>query len=268
MSSVSHRLVEQLATAYLRGERLVLVFDYDGTLAPFAARPNLAHLSPELRALLAGLAAMPRLAVGVVSGRGLDDLMAMVGVPGLYFGGTFGLELDLRGERIVPAELSQPRQLMRDLLAAMEARLPLYPGAWVEKKQLGLTIHYRQLRSDRIEALRAELFALLEPHAAVARIYEAPLALEVLPAIGVDKGTALQAIVAHHHSDRPALVLYAGDAANDAAALTVASKLGGIAVGIGPEPPPEAVYHLSDYRVLTAFLTELASVLTSIRRIA
>lgn len=267
-TTVGRSPLEQLVAAYLRGERLVLIFDYDGTLAPFAARPELARLDPELRGLLARLAATPRVAVGVVSGRALDDLMAMVGLPGLYFGGTWGLELDLRGERIVTADVSQPGRSILDSIAAIETKLSAYPGAWVEKKRLGSTIHYRQVSADRTESLRAELMALLEPHSAALRIYHAPLATEILPEPGPDKSVALKTIVAHGNLAQPAFVLYAGDAANDAAALTVAAELGGIALGIGLEPPTAAQYHLPDPAALTELLAALADTLTTVRSIA
>ncbi len=267
MSPVGHVMLERLVAAYWRGERLVLVFDYDGTLAPLVAHPSLARLDPALRGLLARLAATPRVTVGVVSGRALDNLMEVVGLAGLHFGGTCGLELDLCGERIIPAEALRARDLINELIDAVEARLLPYPGAWVEKKPFGLTVHYRQLATDKIAPLCAEVMALLEPHAAILHVLDGPLAIEALPAIGRDKGTALQAIVAHGGA-KPATVLYAGDAANDAPALAAAVELGGIALGIGPEPPAVAEYRLPDPAALAAWLAALAAALTTVRSIA
>lgn len=267
MSPVGDVMLERLVTAYVQGQRLVLVFDYDGTLTPLVAHPSLAQLDPALRGLLARLAATPRVTVGVVSGRALDNLMEAVGLAGLCFGGTCGLELDLRGERCIPAEALLARDLINKLIDAVDARLASYPGAWVEKKPFGLTVHYRQLAADKMAPLCAEVMTLLEPHAAILHVLEGPLAIEVLPAIGRDKGTALQAIVAHGGA-KPATVLYAGDAANDAPALAAAVELGGIALGIGPEPPAVAEYRLSDPAALAAWLAALAAALTTIRSVA
>jgi len=91
MPPASSTILERLMAAYHRGERLVLVFDYDGTLTPLVAHPSLAHLDPALRDVLARLAATPRVTVGLVSGRGLDDLVGMVGLEGLSYGGSTGL---------------------------------------------------------------------------------------------------------------------------------------------------------------------------------
>ena len=266
MPPVGHAILERLATAYQRGERLVLVFDYDGTLTPLVAHPRLARLDPALRDVLARLAATPRVTVGVVSGRGLDDLIGMVGLEGVSYGGSTGLELELAGERLIPTEALESRSLLDRVTEVTESRLPAYPGAWVENKPFGFTVHYRQLALDRIEPLRIEMANLLNPHTTRLHVLDGPMAIEVVPAIERDKGTALRAIVAHSGA-APTTVLYAGDAANDASALAAAAELGGIALGIGPEPPAVAAYRLPDPTALTELLAALANALTTVRSI-
>jgi trehalose-phosphatase len=263
MPPASSHILERLTAAYHHGAGLVLVFDYDGTLTPLVAHPRLARLDPVLREVLARLAALPRVTVGVVSGRGLDDLIGMVGLEGLSYGGSTGLELELAGERLIPTPASDARALLDSLSATSEIRLAAYPGAWVEKKPFGFTVHYRQLASSRIDPLRTEIANLLEPHGASLHVLDGPLAIEVVPAIDRDKGTALRAIAAR--GGEPATVLYAGDAANDAPALAAATELGGIALGIGAEPPAVAEYRLSDPAALTELLAALADTLTAAR---
>ena len=73
-SSDAAVILERLVSDSRRGERLVLVFDYDGTLVPFAAYPELAQLDPAVRGVLARLAALPlhpRLAHMVIRGRSI-----------------------------------------------------------------------------------------------------------------------------------------------------------------------------------------------------
>ncbi len=260
LPAASQGILDTLTAAHRRGQRLVLTFDYDGTLTPLVAHPRLAVLDPALRAVLARLAATSRVTVGVVSGRGLDDLIGMVGLAGLSYGGSTGLELELAGKRLIPAALLASRALLDPLSATIETRLAAYPGAWVEKKPFGFTVHYRQLAPDRIEALCVEINGLLAPRAAALHVLDGPLAIEVLPAIEHDKGTALRTIVAQGGAE-PALVLYAGDAVNDAPALAAAHALGGIALGIGPEPPAEAIERLPDPAALSALLAALAETL-------
>ncbi len=263
MPPIDQVILKRLLIAYRRGERLVLAFDYDGTLTPLVAHPDLAYLDPALRETLARLAALPRVAVGIVSGRGLDNLIGMVGLEDLYYGGACGLELDLRGERVIAVEAAQTQSLFAELLATIEAKLWAYPGAWVEQKPFGFTLHYRQLASERIAPLQAEVAALLKPHAPQLFVLNGPLAIEMLPAVGRDKGTALQAIIAHSGAE-PATVLFAGDAANDQAALAVAAQVGGIALGIGPESPTEATHHLPNPAALHKLLATLADGLVNV----
>jgi len=262
MAPVATAILERLAAAHRRGDRLVLVFDYDGTLTPLVAHPRLARLDPASREVLARLAATPRVAVGVVSGRGLDDLIGMVGLAGMSYGGSTGLELELAGECLVSAEALDSRALLDTLSVAAESLLPAYPGAWVETKPFGFSVHYRQLNPKRVEPLRAEVADLLRPHTASLHILDGPMVIEVVPAIERDKGTALRTIVARSGAE-PATVLYAGDSTNDTPALALAAELGGIALGVGPEPPAVAAYRLPDPAALAALLATLADSLAA-----
>lgn len=49
MLPVSAAILEQLTAAYRRGERLVLVFDYDGALTPLVAHLSLARPKAAVR---------------------------------------------------------------------------------------------------------------------------------------------------------------------------------------------------------------------------
>lgn len=218
-------ILERLLADYQQGKRLVLAFDYDGTLVPFATHPNLAQLDPQVREILARLAALPRVTVAIISGRGLDDVMNMVDLPALSYGGSTGLELAVKGWRHIPGEAVASRPLVNSLRAAFDSRLAAYAGAWVEEKPFGFTIHYRLVAPAQVERLRAEALAFLSPYAASVAVLEGPLALEVMPAIARNKGTALRAIVAYAN-EAPTTVLFAGDSANDAPALAAATALG------------------------------------------
>jgi trehalose-6-phosphatase len=70
MAPVAATILERLTAAHRRGGRLVLVFDYDGTLTPLVAHPRLAHLDPALRQTMAELAATRRSMSGWSAGEG------------------------------------------------------------------------------------------------------------------------------------------------------------------------------------------------------
>src|SRR5512141_434428 len=88
--------------------RLLLCFDFDGTLAPFVPSPGRARIGSDGRRLLQDLSAHPRVCLAIVSSRGLADLQARAGLPGIALAGSNGLEYRVNGmtfEAPVPARL-------------------------------------------------------------------------------------------------------------------------------------------------------------------
>ncbi|HEY7314333.1 MAG TPA: trehalose-phosphatase [Gemmataceae bacterium] len=244
----------RLLAAHYSGRRLCLFFDYDGTLVPITERPELARLVPATRQRLERLARLPAVSVGILSGRALDDLQRMVGLPGLYYAGTSGLELDLAGNRLIHPRASDVQALLREVTQLVQGMVTNYPGAWVECKPLGLTLHYRGVNPDQIGKLCIEASQVLQRWAKDLRILDGPMAIEATLALGWTKGTAVQTFL--KCLDLAAALLYAGDGANDGDALEVTVARGGVAVGIGSESPaaahhrlpdPLALIHLIDY---------------------
>jgi len=116
---VSKRILDEFVAGYGNRGALALLFDYDGTLVPIAPLPRLARLSRSMRLLLQRLARFPSVALGIISGRALDELKDMVCLEHVCLAGVNGLELELGGRRFVHPR--RPRQ---------GARLRPWPGAW------------------------------------------------------------------------------------------------------------------------------------------
>jgi len=250
-------VVADLRAAGLRERPLVLLLDYDGTLTPIAPHPRLAVLAQDTRQRLAQLSDCPRVHVGVVSGRKLDELQALVGVPGLCFAGACGMELDLHGNHVVHPLAQEAAERVANLVVQLENAVANAPGAWVENKQLAATVHYRDAAAERIDPLRRQVIAMVGSCPQRWRIVEGPMALELTPDLGWNKGTAVQKIL-EHLGDPQALVVYAGDGENDGDAFEMVAALGGVTLGIGPDAPPTARHRLPDPAALAALLSRLA----------
>ena len=235
----------RLVNARERGTSLVLLFDYDGTLVPIVEHPSKAVLRTETRHRLEQLALTPSIFIGVLSGRAIDDLRDRVGVEGAYYVGTSGLELSFGSMAIAHPERARAVPLVAAVVTPIRHAIAGYAGAWLEPKPMGLTVHYRSVAPDQIEALRTDVAAAIRPFCGTLRVVDGVMAIEIAPDFGWTKGTALRRIVAHV-GGTAVLPLYAGDDANDADALLAAADLGGIAIGIGPRAPSLADYRLPD----------------------
>src|SRR5439155_2312088 len=171
----------------IKGSRVAVFLDYDGTLTPIVDHPANALLPPATREALERLAASHP--VAVISGRDLDDVRAMVGLPGIWYAGSHGFDIaGPNGERhqqaadLLPA-LDHAEAELRDGVAGI-------PGARVERKRFAIAVHYRQLD----ESLVPEIEAVVDRTAAVhpeLRKAGGKKVLELGPAIPWDDGQAL-----------------------------------------------------------------------------
>lgn len=246
----SAEVLRRLGEAYTAGRPLWLLFDYDGTLVPIRPRPELAKLSPPTRRRLARLARRPKVAVGIVSGRSLDELRRMCLLEGVLYVGTGGFEWDLFGKPGVHPRAAEVRRTVAGLYRRLAEAVAPFSGAWVENKHFALSVHYRHVPQQQLAALHAALAQLLEAYRPSLRVVPAPKALEIYPEVGWDKGTAVRWL-AQEVFGPEALLLYAGDAANDEPALRAVAALGGVPVAVGSEvqapfglPDPDAVSEL------------------------
>jgi trehalose-phosphatase len=214
-------------------DKVLLLFDYDGTLTPIVPRPEDALLSEEVRRLVGLLVEQPRYIVGIVSGRSLEDLVAMADIPGLIYAGNHGMEIRGAGmdfihpgAEVARGELDIAQRKLAQVLAGI-------PGAFVEHKGLTLTVHYRAVAealTARVESAVAEATAA-QVHAGELRLTRGKKVIEVRPAIPWDKGRAIERI-RDECGDLP-LPVYFGDDRTDEDGFKVVQEMGGIAVFVG-----------------------------------
>jgi trehalose 6-phosphate synthase/phosphatase len=156
----------QALTARLRdSEDLLALLDYDGTLVPYTATPELARPDPALLELLGALAARPRTEVHVVSGRARETLEHWLGAlpialhaeHGFWSRGLDGSQWTPSGE--IGAAWREPAlAILRDITART-------PGSLIEIKSVALAWHYRMADQEsgarRANELRLHLSQLL-----------------------------------------------------------------------------------------------------------
>jgi trehalose 6-phosphate synthase/phosphatase len=244
----------------LSRDRVVLMLDYDGTLAPLRPHPREAVLDPRMRSALEACAGHPDVDVAVISGRALDEIQEMVGVDGVVYAGNHGLEIEGVGsEPFRHDDLTHYQGRTNEIAALLKEVAAAAEGAWVEEKGATLTFHVRQAPEEQQEGLTARAREIVLGAGFVAR--DAHRAVEARPPIPWDKGSAaLHILRALHGPEWPlqAKVLYAGDDNTDEDAFRALSGLG-ITIRVGSaDRKTAAVRHVPDPDALRVMLEWLA----------
>ena len=185
--------------------------DFDGTLTHHQDDPATVELPAAMRARLAALAAHPRFAVGLISGRSLVDLMARVALNTVAYSGNHGIEIETPGFRWVDPAAEQLRGALAEFAELAGKFLGDVPGARLENKKLSLSVDYRPCSQSQKNAI-VERLDIAVARFPTLRLRHAPLGSEVLPRTGSSKGTAVQML----RSLRPAGPgIYLGDDLTD-----------------------------------------------------
>jgi trehalose 6-phosphate phosphatase len=178
--------------------KVLLAFDFDGTLAAIEDEPSAVSLAPHTRELLAQLTA--RYPVVVISGRAQADVSRHVhGLGVLAIVGNHGCEHD--DARLAARHAEQVRR-WQPTLQACAASLP---GLVLEDKLYSVSVHYRKAEdSAHARTVIMQAAAQLDD----ARLITGKRVINLVPLGAADKGSALA-----HEQDRLACdcAVYAGD---------------------------------------------------------
>jgi len=136
-----------------RHSPLGILLDLDGTLIPFADRPEDARPGPAHFELLRALAAQPGVGVAIVSGRPRESLEKMfVDTPGVWLVAEHGGWL--RGDGAWQSPISTHSEALETMAGALESVAAQHKKAWVERKTWSVCLHYRGVRArERTELL-------------------------------------------------------------------------------------------------------------------
>lgn len=231
----------QLARRIATCDELLLLLDYDGTLTPIAEHPSQVHLEEAARDILKGLAHMPGVFVGLISGRQLSDLKASVKLKGLCYVGNHGLELEGPQIRFTNPAAQASRPVIRKIAESLHRALRKIPGAWVEDKKLTLSVHYRAVPPAKMISLKNSFYETLHPYLEKRKVSvrAGKKVFEVHPPVRWDKGKIVSWLLARRLATArggDVLPIYMGDDLTDEDAFE-ALKAQGITVAVGPTSP-------------------------------
>ena len=204
--------LDALASRLRGAEGVLLLLDYDGTLAPFVRVPELARPDAELWDLIKALAAKPGVRVHVVSGRPRETLERWLGnLPiGLHAEHGFWSRMTPSENWVAleDADVGWKGDVRRIL---DEARVGT-PGALVEEKAASLAWHWRMADPDLGAARAQELWRRLEDRtqSLPVELLRGQSVIEVRPR-GVNKGRVVDRVLAATERPLPTIVAIGDD---------------------------------------------------------
>lgn len=221
--------------------QLLVVCDFDGTLAPIVNDPDDARAVPRAIDALHTLAQHRNTRVAIVSGRRRAELVDRMGGRGFTLIGEHGADY---GSEVLdePPALVLARQLVNDLVEET-------PGARVEHKAHSVVFHYRQV-DDPDEAVDSVRRAA--EHLEGIHVVEGKKVVELTVSTET-KGDAVERLRQHTDSDA---VVYLGDDTTDETVFEML-RPGDFGVKVGPGPTA-AAHRLDGPEAVADFLEELA----------
>ena len=201
---------------------LALFLDIDGTLIELAPKPHLVVVPDFLPPLLRKLAEQLDGALALISGRALAEVDRLF--PGLECAaGSHGGEWRLGGSlRVGLTAIPE--------LEALAAGAETLPGILVERKPMGVAMHYRD-NPQLAGQVRALARRTIERADQAFRLIDGKSVVEVVPA-GIDKGTAITRFM-----DAPVFAgrtpVYVGDDVTDECGFRAVNRLDGVSIRVG-----------------------------------
>jgi trehalose 6-phosphate phosphatase len=242
----------------LSGRRPAVFLDYDGTLTPIVARPELAVLSPDMRDAVRELAG--RCPVAIISGRDRADVERLVGIEGLVYAGSHGF--DIAGPDGLAMQYEGAAEFLPDLdraEASLRERLDGIEGALVERKRYAIAVHYRLVAAAQLPVIEEAVDAALAAAPDRLRRTGGKMVFELRVRLPWDKGRAVVWLLDTLGLNRPeVLPFYLGDDETDEDAFGALRDRDGIGVLVAAQPQPTlARYRLADPDAAGRFLRAL-----------
>ncbi len=244
---------EELLESYRRGKNRLIILDYDGTLVPFARRPEEAKPDREILRLLKSLARDKKNEIVIASGRDkkiIDEWFSSLNIGLIAEHGAWVKKRKGSWETIEPLQ-SEWKEEIRPIL---ELYMDRTPGAFIEEKNFSLVWHYRKadmkLSSVRISELKDALYHLSAN--LNLGVMEGNKVIEVKP-VGVNKGRAVLEWLSKNNWD---FILCIGDDWTDEDIFNVLPKSSySLKVGLSPSRANYNLDSVAEVRELIRILT-------------
>ncbi len=257
----------KVSSAICSSGHIFLLSDFDGTLAPIVSKPDLVKLEDEIRRLFMSISRKERFTVGLISGRSLRELKALVQIPGIVYSGNHGFELKVPGRRkLVHPKALIIRPIVKRLERSLVKRLKGIGGVIIENKGVGLSLHYRLVKDGFLPRVKKIFAEEVSPYVGrgKVKVTYGKKVLEVRPPLDWDKGKVVAQIIkvirpARRSRGKKVLAIYLGDDRTDEDGFRALKDKKGISILVGRKKSSHANYFLKDVDDVKEFLRRVCS---------
>lgn len=237
---------------------ILLMLDFDGTIAPIRKFPEAAWLPPKMKMTLNKLALHPQISLAIISGRGLNDVRRRVGIKKAIYAGCHGMELAAPNWSYEHPQAPRFRDIVKQAVRELTEELKNIKGILVEDKELTVAVHYRtadeksyKIAKEAVER-QAMKFKRWLTWCAGRKV------LELRPKVSWDKGSAVELLLKRHRSQN-LFPIYIGDDLTDESAFRAIRGRGlGILVKNSERPAKSAaVFSMESLEQVQLFLDSL-----------
>jgi trehalose 6-phosphate phosphatase len=241
----------------ISGKKVAVFLDYDGTLTPIVARPELAILSSEMRETIQELSKV--CLVAIISGRARSDVENMVKIPGLYYAGSHGFDIQGPGISMTPPEVEPILPKIEKVFKQLKKATRNIKGSLVENKKYALAVHYRLCAAEDVPIIEKMVDQVVTEEPSLRKTGGKKI-FEIRANLPWDKGKALLYFLkALDFSEKNTFPFYLGDDETDEDAF-MAIKNRGIGIIVGEESiNSHANYGLRDVGEVQKFLKKLTN---------
>ena len=223
--------------------RVLLAFDFDGTLAPIVEDRDEAHMRERTRVLFKQVCHLYPTAV--ISGRSREDVKRrMKGMRLRHIIGNHGLEPGLH--------MATFERQVAQVRPALESALQNCAGVDIENKRFSVAVHYRRSRRKR-DARRA-IHQAVDNLPVRMRVIPGKLVINVIPESAPHKGDALVRLRSEEGADT---AIYVGDDVTDEDVFALDQPGRLLSIRVGRSETSSASYHLRDQREVDSLLSRL-----------
>ncbi len=225
-----------------------LITDVDGTISPTAPTPRQARVSPLCHRYLALLC--PQIAlVAAISGRPAAQVKEMINIGGMVYIGNHGLERWVDGHPELTKGARSYRAVVKSAIGELSPLLSI-EGIIIENKGVTATIHYRRCPDPKLADEQVLAAVQNSPQARKLLVMPGRMAINLLPPVTVNKGTATLSLIQEYNLRRG---IYLGDDITDIDAFRVIRAsypemdFQGLAIAVTSEETPETLTEDADF---------------------